>query len=306
MTYKNITHRDYKHYQAKYNNTVPIRGRAEDVRPIGERRRTGECITMKKYPCGQVSYCATLYNTDVVEYHNNGQITLRTNGWQTPSTAEFMHEHSPFTVWKQDNKLWARVATPEGVKAYPIGESLTFEMVDGAIGAQFYEPINKVLINKRVVDRAKAKAAREPLQPFLTWCKSFLAMSDGWVMHETRKEVIPFVKLEGYEHSYFDYPHTANKYKGGERLLEALSYAEPDDYLKLMCCVLNTADHLRSRVAESFTSHAHGRVRVIEYFDQQYQYEVLHRMVYGLVTKHGDIYTTVQVEPTHKAIGNTV
>ena len=230
MTYKNITHRDYKHYQAKYNNTVPIRGRAEDVRPIGERRRSDERVTMKKYPCGQVSYCARLHNTDVVEYHNNGQVTLRTNGWHTPSTAEFMHIHSPFSVWKQDNKLWARVATPEGDKAYPIGEELTFELVEGR--DRVYQPINTVLINKRVVDRAKAKAAREPLQPFLAWCKAFLTMSDGWLMHETRKAALGWEKNSRNDSMFMP----LETHQDFRLLTEPQMEMEPEDvYLRVLC-----------------------------------------------------------------------
>jgi hypothetical protein len=306
MTYKNITHRDYKHYQAKYNNTVPIRGRAEDVRPIGERRRTAECITTKKYPCGQVSYCATLYNTDVVEYHNNGQITLRTNGWQTPSTAEFMHTHSPFSVWKQDNKLWARVPTPDGVKAYPIGESLTFEMVDGASGAQFYQPINRVLINKRVVDRVKAKVAREPLQPFLAWCKAFLNMSDGWVMHETRKAALGWEQRENGGAMYMPLAKSGDRdlYRALDGQMEIIP---EDNYLQVLCSMAPEVWRDR-RQTESHTYEysGHKHTYVQNFYDYRIEFDNLKRKIYRMSEQFGDIYTTVQVEPTDKAIGNTI
>lgn len=301
MTYKNITHRDYKHYQAKYNNTVPIRGRSEDVRPIGERRRSNECITMKKLLSGEVSYCATLYNTDVVEYHNNGQVTLRTNGWQTPSTAEFMHTHSPFSVWKQDNKLWARVPTPEGVKAYPIGQELTLRMVEGT--DRFYEPINTVLINKRVVDRAKAKTAREPLQPFLAWCKAFLTMSDGWVMHETRKAVLGWEK-HNHNNTMFMPLETHSDF----RLLTApqIEIEVEDTYLRVLC---STAPRLAydQRTVETIDFELEWgnsrRPYTREYKDFRVEFDTVKRKAYASVT---DIYTTVQVEPTDKAIGNTI
>ena len=301
MTYKNITHRDYKHYQAKYNNTVPIRGRAEDVRPIGERRRTAECITTKKYPCGQVSYCATLYNTDVVEYHNNGQITLRTNGWQTPSTAEFMHIHSPFSVWKQNNKLWAHVNTPEGRKAYPIGESLTFEMVEGS--DRHYQPINRVLINKRVVDRAKAKAAREPLQPFLAWCKSFLTMSDGWLMHETRKAALGWEK-----HAHNDSMFMPLETHSDFRLLTEpqMEMEVEDTYLRVLCSAaprLSNDERTAETIDFEMEWGGNRRSYTRQYKDYRIYFDAVKRKAYASVT---DIYTTVQVEPTDKAIGNTI
>jgi hypothetical protein len=253
-----------------------------------------------------VSYCATLYGTDVVEYHNNGQVTLRTNGWATPTTAEFMHEHSPFTVWKQDNKLWARVPTPEGVKAFPIGEELTLRMVEApthGMAVQFYEPINRVLINKRVVDRAKAKAAREPLQPFLTWCKAFLAMSDGWVMHETRKAVLGWEKNSNSDRMFMPL-ETHSDF----RLLTAPQMEiEPEDvYLRVLCCAAPRLSYDERTVEtikyESVYAGA-NYLNTQEFRDHRVEFDAIKRKAYASVT---DIYTTVQVEPTDKAIGNTV
>jgi hypothetical protein len=302
MTYPQ---RDYNHFKAKYHSTVPIRGRSEDVRPIRDRRRTHELITTKKYPCGQVSYCATLYGTDVVEYHNNGQVTLRTNGWATPTTAEFMHEQSPFTVWKQDNKLWARVATPEGVKAFPIGEELTLRMVEApthGMAVQFYEPINRVLINKRVVDRDKAKAARAPLQPFLAWCKAFLVMSDGWVMHETRKAALGWEK-NGHNAMYMP----LETHSDFQLLLEPQMEMEPEDvYLRVLCTALPRLaceDRTAETIQYEFNWSGVNRTYVQVYKDYRVELDAIKRKAYASVT---DIYTTVQVEPTHKAMSNTV
>jgi hypothetical protein len=308
MTYPQ---RDYNHFKAKYHSTVPIRGRDEDVRPIRDRRRTHELITTKKYPCGQVSYCATLYGTDVVEYHNNGQITLRTGGWATPTTAEFMHEQSPFTVWKQDNKLWARVPTPDGVKAFPIGEALTFEMVEApthGMAVQFYEPINKVLINKRVVDRAKAKAAREPLQPFLAWCKAFLTMSDGWVMHETRKAALGWEKRSDRDMWVMPLNHMFEE--AVYRTLTEDTVLAPEDNYLLALCRMSSNMWKEKRKAETYeyehvwSGNTHKFTQHFE--DYRVDFDAIKRKVYSWSEKFGDIHTTVQVEPTHKAMSNTV
>ena len=308
MTYPQ---RDYNHYKTKYHSTVPIRGRDEDVRPIGNRRRTHELITTKKYPCGQVSYCATLYGTDVVEYHNNGQVTLRTNGWATPTTAEFMHEQSPFTVWKQDNKLWARVPTPDGVKAFPIGKELTFEMVvdfGGIHSDRFYQPINKVLINKRVVDRAKAKAAREPLQPFLAWCKAFLTMSDGWVMHETRKAALGWEKRDDRDMWVMPLNHMYEE--AVYRTLTEDTVLAPEDNYLLALCRMSSNMWKEKRKAETYeyehvwSGNTHKFTQHFE--DYRVDFDAIKRKVYSWSEKFGDIHTTVQVEPTHKAMSNTV
>ena len=303
MTYP---YRDYNHFKAKYNSIVPIRGRSEDVRPIRDRRRTHELITTKKYPCGQVSYCATLYGTDVVEYHNNGQITLRTGGWATPTTAEFMHEQSPFTVWKQNNKLWVRVPTPEGVKAFPIGKELTFEMAEG--NSSFYQPINKVLINKRVVDRAKAKAAREPLQPFLAWCKAFLTMSDGWVMHETRKAALGWEKRP--DRDMWVMPLNNISDEALYRMLTEDTVLMPEDNYLLALCRMssNVWTEKRQAVRHEYNHVWLGKTHTFtQQFDEyRVEFNTLKRKVYSMSERFGDIYTITQVEPTHKAMSNTV
>ena len=303
--FKNITHRDYNHFKARYNNTTPIRGRSEDVRPIGERRRTHELVTEKKLLSGEVSYCATLYGTDVVEYHNNGQVTLRTKGWQTPSTAEFMHEHSPFTVWKQNNKLWVRVPTPEGVKAFPIGEELTLELVDGG---PYYQPINKVLINKRVVDRAKAKVAREPLQPFLAWCKSFLAMSDGWLMHETRKAALGWEPRENGRGMHMPL-YMSNDRELYRTLTEQMELMPEDTHLRVLCSMAFSVWMAKRQVEVvdyEYKFGTHTRQYSDEFYDYQIEFDRLKRVVYSWSEKFGDIYTTVQVEPDFKAMNNIV
>lgn len=303
MTYPQ---RDYNHFKAKYHSTVPIRGRSEDVRPIRDRRRTHELITTKKYPCGQVSYCATLYGTDVVEYHNNGQVTLRTGGWATPTTAEFMHEQSPFTVWKQNNKLWVRVPTPEGVLAFPIGKELTFEMVGER--DRFYQPINKVLINKRVVDRAKAKTAREPLQPFLAWCKAFLTMSDGWVMHETRKAALGWEKRD--DRDMWVMPLNNISDEALYRMLTEDTVLMPEDNYLLALCRMSSNVWMEKRRVEThdyehvWSGNTH---KYTQHFDEyRVEFNTLKRKVYALSEKFGDIHTITQVEPTHKAMSNTV
>jgi hypothetical protein len=219
-----------------------------------------------------------------------------------------MHEQSPFTVWKQDNKLWARVPTPDGVKAYPIGEELTLRMVDDERGDRFYQPINKVLINKRVVDRAKAKAAREPLQPFLAWCKAFLAMSDGWVMHETRKAVLGWEKRPDRDMWIMPLNNI-----GDEALYRALTedtVLAPEDNYLLALCRMSSNVWTEKRQAVRY-EYEHAWMDKTHTFTQNFdeyriEFDAIKRKVYSMSEKFGDIYTTVQVEPTHKAMNNTV
>ena len=125
----------YEYYKTKWETIKPIRGRAEEVRPIGKRRRDWEKITRKDLGNGEYSYCAVLYQTECVEYLPNGDVVVRCGSWSTPLTAEFIHTHSPFTCYKKHKKLWLRVKVggdSANVKAYPLSsEGLRFKWVDG-------------------------------------------------------------------------------------------------------------------------------------------------------------------------------
>ena len=196
--------RVYEFYKNKWVSTKPIRGRTEEVRPIGKRRRDWEKITRKDIGNGEYSYCAKLWGTECVEYLPDGSIKLRIEGWVTPSTAEFIHEHSPFVCFKRNNKLWVQVREDAGeVKNYPLGEGdLHLLPVDN--GAR-YRPAEPVKIKKQVVNRAKAKEARADVMPFLNWAKTMLKISDGWVMHETMKQA--FGWKQGEQHPEYVNPY---------------------------------------------------------------------------------------------------
>jgi hypothetical protein len=308
---KHSATRSYEFYKAKWDNTKPIRGRAEDVRPIGNRKRTHELVTQKKLLSGEVSYCAVMHGTEVVEYHNNGDITLRTGGWATPLTAEYMYTHSPFGAWKQAGKIWVKVPHAGSVhpdsklfvdkehKFIPIDRELTLRYV----GDECYEVVGKKTITKEVVDRAKAKEARQCVQPFLTWAKAFLKMSDGWIMHETRRELLTFTQGDGWPH--FEYKYL--KY-------EDVCDADPENYAWIMCQVLRCDDsvpHIEQKIAATYEYHYTMDNKIVHthsrsFYDRQYDFNQLVTRVYKLVALGADIHRYIEVEPTSKIVWNAV
>jgi hypothetical protein len=294
----------YESYAERYAKIKPIRGRSTDVRPIGDRRRDWETITKKAIDESMYAFSAKLYQTECVEYFPNGDIILRSGGWPTPTTAEFIHTHSPFTCWKQGGKLWIWVDT----KAIP----LTAELRMNWKGGHDYEPAEKVVINKQVVDRDKAKAAREPFKPFLQFAKTMLAISDGWVMHETCKQVLGWKGDKPEDYTY-----------AMEKLYESQLYATltapqqeidvQQRYLQILCR-MTSGDLMENdgrREAESFmytTQWGNNAPvqRQREFYDYKISFEKLKRRVYSAVEKKADIHRVVQVEPTDKGMYGTV
>lgn len=287
----------YTHYANIWTSTKPIRGRAGDIRPIGNRRRDWETIVRKQLLSGEYSYAAKLHNTECVEYFPNGDVTLRTGGWDTPSTADFIHEHSPFMCAKRNGKLW--VKKPNVDTMLPIIGELQMRWTTTG-----HEPIGEVVIKKRVVNRVQAKAAREPIVPFLNWLRAFLTMSEGWVMHETMKQVLGWV-ADAERPSY------------GERL----TYSEKDLYfmikeahemphredmhLKVLCYMVGSrfVYAIDTRRAETVTWNSKWP---IPFEDKQYSYDAIKDKLYAMVVKHEQVTEIKEVKPGARAMSNVV
>lgn len=300
-----MSNESYKHYANKWVSTKPIRGRAVDVRPIGERRRDWEQIVRKEFDDGtsdpNYSYAARLWQTDCVEYLPNGDIILRTGGWHTPSTAEFIHEHSPFMCWKQNGVLWVR--RPD-TPAYPLPKEMRFNYEKGE-----YVPAEPAVVHKRVVDRAKAKAAREPIMPFLAWAKMFLTMSDGWVMHSTMKEVFGWSD-DPQDMGYVDVPPLSDM-----KVLDLFAQGDVDpeySYTRMLCAfAMKLRWHGSSndlRTAEFFDILVGPRQTPIRrsFYDIHVKYDSLKNMLYSMVEGNIDVHKVVEVAPSKKAMSRVV
>lgn len=309
----------YESYAKRYETTKPIRGRSIDVRPIGQRRRDWEILTKKALDEGVYSYSAKLYQTECVEYLPSGDIILRCGSWPTPITAEFIHTHSPFTCWKQGGKLWIRVDT----KAIPLTADLRMNWK----GEHNYEPAEKVIINKRVVDRDKAKTAREPFKPFLQFVKTMLALSDGWLMHETCKQVLGWNgdKPENYNYATdkiydkdFYKALTAPQRERDEVYGQASILIDNEHLYLQLLCRMNLEHFMHrgiggsgEREAEKFTytmhfgsSQPYTRDRC--FYDFKIDFEKFKSRVHSIIEKNSDTYKVVQVEPTDKGMYDTV
>lgn len=299
---------NYERAEHKWKNTAPIRGREEDVRPIGERRRTHECIEREAIDEGLYAYHAVLYGTKCVTWYPNGDVVVRTGGYQTVSTAEFIHQWSPFGSYKHDNKVWVQVrvsdAHPsESVKAYPVGSELRLNYVH----SNLYKTAAPVMINKQVINRVKAKEARAPLQPFLSWAKAFLTLSDGWVMHETRKEVLGWKK---HEHGAMHMPLNNRNERDMYKLLTEQADVETEYvYLRVLACLapMLAEDH---RPAETYRYEGTWANRAQTYTqtfdDYQVRFDAVKRKVYAWVTKYEDVQDVIEVEAGRRPVRGAV
>ena len=273
---------DYAFFKGRFEAIKPIRGRAVECRPIGVRRRDWETIRME----GDV-VCCRLYRTDVIKYHPDGVVELCTDGYQTNSTAAFMDEYSPFRAFKAHNKVQVRV----NAVVYPLPDkgSLKFHRVD-----REWQPVEPIVIKKEFVDRAKAKEAREKVKPFLDFVKTFLAMSDGWIMHKTRMELVDqkiLTESEVMGDGFFRHPRT---------VYETMATASQEYYLPLMMKLFPERGGFYNEakiINDSPELGWWGRPR-----DVRIPWEMAKERLYGIVRDGADVHVEREIEPGNRPI----
>lgn len=314
-----MTYLTYEFFRNRYESTKPIRGRAEDVRPIGKRRRDWELLVKEDRADG-VWYGARLYRTNVVMYSPDGRIEFRTGGYASVSTADFMGAHSPFRATKTRGQVWVL----RGDQKVPIlhDKVVTFKQEGGD-----WKLATEIKLTQKVVDRSKSKAVRERIKGFEKYATTMLKLSDGWVRASTTEQWRSLVDqggsggyawkhyrynfgfeqnveaiLQGHKLSKWQRQHAHNTYEAYLRdldaVLEMLSVEDVDTWDRAMYCILEKVDSIHK-----------VQVDVIEYrpypnetyttrltlWDEQYSVSAIKNFISKLI-KQMDVYTTREVD----------
>jgi hypothetical protein len=104
---------DYAAAKRRFENTKPIRGRVDEVRPLGKRSKSHVRIEMGGD--GTDMGCDTgdnvhvvLYSTRVVTYYPDGRIRLYVGNWSSDSTHQLINHVVPFhpRVHSFSGKSW--------------------------------------------------------------------------------------------------------------------------------------------------------------------------------------------------------
>lgn len=187
----------FKEAKAKYDDTTPIRGRQEDVRPLGSNRRyTAHCIVKNRKavqeegnPLGKwvESYSARLYNADCVEWNSDGSIEVGTGWWKSPTTQSFINYtlNNRLGTFNSYNGKWYFRNYANSMEYYLDSENshrLRFEptgnMVQtngGMVNA--YDVVNPVQEYKYKANRKGLNAVRRRYKDFIEYGKNILLIS---------------------------------------------------------------------------------------------------------------------------------
>lgn len=324
---------DYLNMKSLYDRVKPIRG--TDIRPLKSRTRKHEQVVRVDGGLpGTESYAARLHQTNCVVYHPDNTFSVTHGGWVTPTTANFLTRFLPLGVYcvKVRNVLWVYDYSRE-VK-YPISsEPVRFTMVNRKV-----VPVSPMTIPRKLVDRGLTKVIQAKMEPFLRFAKTFLSMSDGWVMHDTIKQ--HFTKLpKPVATNYYlfntpgfsatpspsgrDLPRelaspqqdkcvlvnahsfhgVCSRSSGAESFTDYISTMPEDDFLYVLCLLALWVHVARvsGRVAETVVvDTAYGYQSKREYLDIQLDYKKLREALFKYITKRSDVHKTVHVEPSDK------
>jgi hypothetical protein len=259
-----------------YEGIKPIRGRAVDYRPLGDRRRDWERVEK----IDEDTYAYHLYMTHCVTIKRDNSITLNSNGWNSISTAEFMTAWSPFIVVRKSKVLWALINNVY----IPLIKPLTVRLDENG---QYVPDTTMYLV--KVLNKQRAKAARTVFEPFLKFAKSMLKLSDGWINYETRAEVqqerLNNLRISNMEVSQF------SKW-------ETYVTADESLYMTLLCELTDEIRVIESRSKQPNPGGHRG-------YDHRFNYEAIRRKLYAMQeAQSNDLFDIIRVSPSDKCIKN--
>lgn len=313
----------YSNFKDRYTNTSPIRGRTVECRPIAQRRRDWEQV-VKRYVVedgaldveGVDAYGAHLYQTDCVMYMPNGDMYLKTGGWATPSTAEFINRYIPRNMrcYKKYNKVWVEYQS----QAYPIDPTkatiFRFNKDTDAYTVENPQPLHQ-----KVIDRTKIKTAREKLNAFRSYAKIMLKLSDGWVSNELVEQ---HAEQHGERRDYWgrrsykvgDEVMSGYQMEGSlgkrdaEKLYTALCTTDDTQFPKLLCVIAQSSQSQENRIVkqEQVTSldyRGQPQTSMITTREYQYDYKTIDNRINYILKQACDVYTTKEV-PVGKVVTN--
>jgi hypothetical protein len=213
--------------------------------------------------------------------------------------------HSPFYICKRYNRIWVYPKGHSVDEAYPIPETEELRLVMGEDGS--YKPDRPIKIEKVVIDRTKAKEAREKIKPFIEWAKSFNRLTDGWVMQDTREQ---FAKYEqSIQHNWatlkvnYGLPEGMVMYRWTgsvegfdvNRAYEYLQTCSDDGWMRMYLVLTDDKDRAEElRLVKQVKIGEDNNNRMMKLYDVKFRWETIQSQIYNMV--HNAVDTTKKIE----------
>ena len=192
------------HAQAKriFEKIKPIRGR--DIRPLGARR---DADTYHIRMNGDDVECV-LYKTPVITFHTDDTITIKTDGWNSVSTHQFIWAITGCNCWGSRGKTVLRV----GALKYVMSEQMKMKYKENGNGSTVWEVLTTEEQYDWRIDRQKAKEVRAKYKEFNTYLSGVIKLRSTTVQDQLCIESSVDELYEGLSLTLYADP------RGGEKL----------------------------------------------------------------------------------------
>jgi hypothetical protein len=172
MGYKTIDHvkQCFTYADAKYvhDKTKPIRGRSPEVRPLGQRRDAG--VYSVQMSGANVEF--VLYKTPVITYLPGGDVVIKTDGWSSVSTHQFIEQVLGVKCYGSRRNTIMEARSAEGdVHKYiiPKDKGITMIHAGGNWRITQFNTIYEYRLNRKA-----ANAVRKQYGDFLRYVKGMV------------------------------------------------------------------------------------------------------------------------------------
>jgi len=166
----------------KFDNTVPIRGRSVECRPLGRNRSRSDYEVKKHWRVVEdgclgkymESYTARLWNTDYVEWFSDGKLFVKTGGYSSPSinaVINYSVADSYGDLYSYNGKPYFR--TKDGKSYVMTGAGLMLEPTEEISNlpyqARVMQPLNPIQEYKYRANRKEMNKIRKHYKKFIDY-----------------------------------------------------------------------------------------------------------------------------------------
>ncbi len=179
---------NYTEAYAKWNNTKPVRGRSDDIRPLGERRYVDTYSIRKNIWTEAIEL--VLYQTPVIKFTADDEVVLNYGRWPSASTCQFISRVlAGVGAGRVRGEVVLGFTTADGRVIQTLGENEELVLVRGGDGRWQPKQI-KTLFDYRI-NRKEANNVRRDVKQFRDYLQGMVKlMEDESVMYgQTYKRI---------------------------------------------------------------------------------------------------------------------
>jgi hypothetical protein len=184
----------------------PIRGRAEECKPLGARNKSYASIRKDDQ-----DIVVRLYRTDIVRYQPDGTIIVRQGGHESMTTRKYLNAILPMWFGSFQGKTHTYRGTEDtGYHILHSTEDNIFKQTPNNVSSTLYHFVNPKPCVIHTKNRAKAKAVRQRYAPFIRYVKNIKKLMGGRIVitekpalnYHTASCVLPFALSKEPEDQY--------------------------------------------------------------------------------------------------------